>query len=76
MEKEYMSHIGGHITLFFTVEKEGRLLRNQGSRGVGINIQHGVRILMSVNDQAGEVSDSDIMISDFQGNPMSGSDKI
>ena len=71
-----MSHIGGHITLFFTVEKEGRLLRNQGSRGVGINIQHGVRILMSVNDQAGEVSDSDIMISDFQGNPMSGSDKI
>lgn len=76
MEKEYMSHIGGHITLFFTVEKEGRLLRNQGSRGVGINIQHGVRILMSVNDKAGEVSDSDIMISDFQGNPMSGSDKI
>ena len=47
MEKECVSHIGGHITLFFTVEKEGRLLRNQGSRGVGINIQHGVKVKLS-----------------------------
>ena len=44
MEKGYVSHVGGHITLLFTVEKEGRLLRNQGSRGVGINIQHGVEV--------------------------------
>ena len=35
--------IGGHITLLFTVEKDGRLLRNQGSRGVGFNVEHGVR---------------------------------
>ncbi len=34
--------IGGHITLVFTVEKDGRLLRNQGSRGFGLNIDHGV----------------------------------
>ena len=55
MEKEYVSHIGGHITLFFTVEKEGRLLRNQGSRGVGINIQHGVKVELSVRDITGDV---------------------
>ena len=35
--------IGGHITLLFTVEKDGRLLRNQGSRGAGFNVDHGVR---------------------------------
>ncbi len=35
--------IGGHITLVFTVEKDGRLLRNQGSRGFGLNVDHGVR---------------------------------
>ena len=35
--------IGGHITLLFTVEKDGRLLRNQGSRGAGFNVEHGVR---------------------------------
>ena len=34
--------IGGHITLLFTVEKDGRLLRNQGSRGIGFNVDHGV----------------------------------
>ena len=35
--------IGGHITSLFTVEKDGRLLRNQGSRGAGFNVEHGVR---------------------------------
>jgi len=39
--------IGGHITLFFTVEKDGRLLRNQGSRGAGFNVEHGVRATVS-----------------------------
>jgi pantoate kinase len=35
--------VGGHITLLFTIEKDGRLLRNQGSRGAGFNVEHGVR---------------------------------
>ena len=50
MENEYTSHVGGHITLFFTVEKDGRLLRNQGSRGVGINVQHGVSVKLSIKE--------------------------
>ena len=40
----YDTIIGGHITLLFTIEKDGRLLRNQGSRGIGLNIDHGVRV--------------------------------
>ena len=51
--------IGGHITLLFTVEKDGRLLRNQGSRGAGFNVEHGVRASVleikkaNVEDQIG-----------------------
>ena len=76
MEKEYVSHIGGHITLFFTVEKEGRLLRNQGSRGVGINIQHGVKVELSVKDLTGDVKDSSIKIYNYQDQQMMNSDSF
>ena len=51
---------------FFTVEKEGRLLRNQGSRGVGINIQHGVKVTLSIKDEQGDIQDSTIKVTDFQ----------
>lgn len=69
-----MSHVGGHITLFFTVEKEGRLFRNQGSRGVGINIEHGVRVKLSVKDVAGDASDSSITIKNEHNHEMPDSD--
>ena len=72
MEKEYGSHVGGHITLFFTVEKDGRLLRNQGSRGVGINIEHGVRVELSVKDTEGDIHDSIIKVFDFHNQEMLG----
>ncbi len=42
-EQMSVTLVGGHITLLFTVEKDGRLLRNQGSRGAGFNVEHGVR---------------------------------
>ena len=67
METEAQSHIGGHITLFFTVEKEGRLLRNQGSRGVGLNIDHGVIASVTQVSSDGKISDSTITIIDYQG---------
>ena len=67
METEAHSHIGGHITLFFTVEKEGRLLRNQGSRGVGLNINHGVIASVKQVSSDGQISNSTITIIDHQG---------
>lgn len=76
MEKEYVSHVGGHITLFFTVEKEGRLLRNQGSRGVGINIQHGVKVTLSIKDEEGDIQDSTINVTDFQNQEKTDSGKF
>ena len=68
------SMIGGHITLLFTIEKDGRLLRNQGSRGVGLNIDHGVRASITENKSnqgrkeqtfsAGSALDSEVIIED------------
>ncbi|RJU83708.1 MAG: hypothetical protein DWB99_01755 [Candidatus Poseidoniales archaeon] len=46
--------IGGHITLLFTVEKDGRLLRNQGSRGAGFNVEHGVRASVLEINKSGQ----------------------
>ena len=58
--------IGGHITLLFTVEKDGRLLRNQGSRGAGFNVDHGVRATVTqlgsgkINDITGHSAGSSL----------------
>lgn len=34
---------GGHITLLFSIWKDARLARSQGSRGAGFNVTHGVK---------------------------------
>ena len=44
---------GGHITLLFTVEKANPLMRNQGSRGAGFSIHHGVEATGSLRLRAG-----------------------
>ena len=66
--------VGGHITLLFTIEKDGRLLRNQGSRGAGFNVEHGVRanvvLLEKHNEEdklilsAGSSLDEEIVVED------------
>lgn len=33
---------GGHVTLLFAIDKSSRLPRNQGSRGAGFSVHHGV----------------------------------
>ena len=65
MVKAASFNIGGHITLFFTIEKEGRLLRNQGSRGVGFNVTHGVKVSISERLETTEIE-----VLDWQNNPI------
>jgi pantoate kinase len=36
--------VGGHITLLFSIDTSARLPRNQGSRGAGFTIDHGVNL--------------------------------
>ena len=75
METDAQSHIGGHITLLFTVEKEGRLLRNQGSRGVGLNIVDGVIASVTQLSSDGQISDSTITVNDYQGQELGNSEQ-
>ena len=76
MKKSSSAHIGGHITLIFTVEKDGRLLRNQGSRGVGINIQHGVKAVITQLEDETNVAESEIQITDFSGAKLPDSEQL
>lgn len=39
---EVTVHVGGHVTLLFSVHSEALLARNQGSRGAGICLEDGV----------------------------------
>ena len=36
--------VGGHITLLFSIHDDALLPRNQGSRGAGICLEHGVSV--------------------------------
>ena len=36
--------VGGHITLLFSIHDDALLPRNQGSRGAGLCLEHGVRV--------------------------------
>ena len=71
MVKSASVKIGGHITLFFTIEKEGRLLRNQGSRGVGFNVHHGVNVSISER-----LETTKIEVFDWQNNPIQNEFKL
>ena len=37
-----VSSVGGHVTLLFSIHSEPLLARNQGSKGAGLCLEHGV----------------------------------
>ena len=39
---EVTVHVGGHVTLLFSIHSEPLLARNQGSKGAGLCLEHGV----------------------------------
>ena len=50
-------HVGGHVTLLFSIHSEALLPRNQGSKGAGFCIEHGVVSTVGISDSdADEIS--------------------
>ena len=50
-------HVGGHVTLLFSIHSEALLPRNQGSKGAGFCIEHGVVSTVRISDSdADEIS--------------------
>lgn len=55
-------HVGGHVTLLFSIHSEALLPRNQGSKGAGFCIEHGVVATVGISD-----SDTDtISVLDYE----------
>lgn len=44
MQPTVETRCGGHVTLLFSIDKSARLPRNQGSRGAGFSVRHGVKM--------------------------------
>jgi pantoate kinase len=57
----YTVSCGGHITLLFSIWKDARLARSQGSRGAGFNVVDGVEVTVThlgtnAPEQVGQIS--------------------
>ncbi|MEK9731457.1 MAG: hypothetical protein VW230_06835 [Candidatus Poseidoniales archaeon] len=61
---------GGHITLIFTVEKQERLYRDQGSRGIGFSIDKGVRVKVTLEDPSSTIPRSKFSVGTAPDDPI------
>ena len=48
---EITVQVGGHVTLLFSIHSDSILPRNQGSKGVGLCLEHGVQSTVSISDK-------------------------
>jgi len=48
---EVTVHVGGHVTLLFSIHSEALLARNQGSKGAGLCLEHGVSSTVKTLEQ-------------------------
>jgi len=50
------AHVGGHITLIFSIHDDSTNLLEQGSRGAGLSLDHGIEITAIANAGSGQIS--------------------
>jgi len=55
-------HVGGHVTLLFSIHSDSILPRNQGSKGAGLCLEHGVVAHAKLAD-----SEDEFVIRDMEG---------
>ena len=54
---EVTVHVGGHVTLLFSIHSDALLARNQGSKGAGLCLEHGVRsTVKTLQQESDEIS--------------------
>ena len=51
---EVTIHVGGHVTLLFSIHSEPLLARNQGSKGAGLCLEQGVISTVKILPQGGD----------------------
>ncbi|MGY8669810.1 MAG: GHMP family kinase ATP-binding protein [Candidatus Poseidoniales archaeon] len=62
---ESTTHVGGHITLLFSISDDALLPRRQGSRGAGLCLKDGVKVTIERYDNSDEESSSEIIVNDY-----------
>ena len=55
-------HVGGHVTLLFSIHSDSILPRNQGSKGAGLCLEHGVVAQVKLAE-----NEDEIVINDMHG---------
>lgn len=50
------AHVGGHITLIFSIHDDSENLLEQGSRGAGLSLNHGIDITATASPGSGQIS--------------------
>ncbi|MDP6870191.1 MAG: hypothetical protein QGI21_05410 [Candidatus Poseidoniaceae archaeon] len=58
-------HVGGHVTLLFSIHSSSLLPRNQGSRGAGLCLEHGVEASVKISS-----NDDIIVVKKMDGKPL------
>ena len=48
---EVSVHVGGHVTLLFSIHSDAILPRNQGSKGAGLCLEHGVIVSVGLSQE-------------------------
>ena len=69
---EISVHVGGHVTLLFSIHSKALLARNQGSKGAGLCLEDGV---ISTVTQLQEGTDQ-ISVNSFEGKPFTEGDEL
>lgn len=55
MGGEVTVHVGGHVTLLFSIHSSSLLSRNQGSRGAGLCLEDGVEATVIISDKTDKI---------------------
>ncbi len=73
---ESTTHVGGHITLLFSISDDALLPRRQGSRGAGLCLKDGVKVTVERYENSDEDSSPEIIVKDYNNELIEGDHKL
>ena len=73
---ESTTHVGGHITLLFSISDDALLPRRQGSRGAGLCLKDGVKVTVERHENTASTSNTEIIVNDHNGELIKGEHEL
>ena len=69
---EVTVHVGGHVTLLFSIHSKALLARNQGSKGAGLCLEDGVKSTVRLLEEGPD----EVSVVSMDGNPFEDGEKL